>query len=199
MRLTRHVHTVCLLALLAALAGVGAPATYAADRVRVESLDGRSIDPLQLPADVTMAVYVFVSVECPVSNRYAPAVKRLHEQFAARGVRFTLVYPNPAETPAAIRAHLAAYAYPVPAVRDLEHALVKHANITITPEVAVFTRDGQLAYRGRIDDRYVNLGLERPAATTHDLADALTSVLAGKPVRQPRTQAVGCYVADFAR
>ena len=186
-------------ALLIALACVAPAAVRAASAVRVESLDGRAIDPLALSADVTVAVYIFVSVECPVSNRYAPEVKRLHDRFAAQGVRFTLVYPNPAETPAAIREHLTAYAYPVDALRDPKHALVRHADISITPEVAVFTHDGRIAYRGRIDDRYVTLGLERPAATTHDLADALTNVLAGTPVRQPRTQAVGCYVADFAR
>jgi hypothetical protein len=58
---------------------------------------------------------------------------------------------------------------------------------------------GRVVYRGRIDDRYVDLGLERPAATTHDLADALAAVVAGKPVPHPNTQAVGCFIADFAR
>ncbi len=197
--MTAHTRVVGRCILFIGLTCLAPAAGRAAEAVRVQSLDGAPVDPLQLPAGVKAAVYVFVSVECPVSNRYAPEVRRLHERFAAQGVRFTLVYPNPAETPAAIREHLKAYAYPVDAVRDLTHALVKHADISITPEVAVFTHAGQLAYRGRIDDRYVNLGLERPAATTHDLADALTQVLAGTPVRQPRTQAVGCYVADFAR
>jgi hypothetical protein len=77
--------------------------------------------------------------------------------------------------------------------------LVKHAGISITPEAAVYAPDGRLWYRGRIDDRYVSLGVERPAATRRDLFEALTETLAGTPVRQPRTQAVGCYVADFAR
>jgi hypothetical protein len=58
---------------------------------------------------------------------------------------------------------------------------------------------GKVVYRGRIDDRYVDLGLERPAATTHDLGDALEAVMTGKPVAHPTTQAVGCYIADFAR
>lgn len=177
-------------------AGVAAAAV---DDVRVEALDGSTVNPLKTAAEVKASVFIFVSVDCPVSNRYAPEVKRLHDTFAAQGVRITLVYPNPAETAAAIRAHLKDYGYPVDAVRDPKQSLVKHAQVTITPEVAVFTRDGALAYRGRIDDRYISLGVERPQATVHDLRDALTNVLAGKPVRAPRTQAVGCYVADFAR
>lgn len=192
---------VCLLgvAIAAGAASAIGVTLQAADAVRVEGLDGQVVDPLQMPAGVNVQVFVFVSVDCPVSNRYAPEVKRLHETYGARGVRFTLVYPNPAESAAQIRDHLAAFSYPVGAVRDPKHALVRHAQVTITPEAAVFTREGRLVYRGRIDDRYVSLGLERPAATVHDLADALTNVLAGKPVRAPRTQAVGCYVADFAR
>ena len=172
---------------------------HAADAIRIESLDGQLVDPLQSSSAVKASVFLFVSVDCPVSNRYAPEVKRLHERFASQGVRFTLVYPNPAESSASIREHLSAYGYPVEALRDPKQVLVKHAQVTITPEAAVFAADGRLVYRGRIDDRYVSLGVERPAATVHDLADALTNVLAGKPVRAPRTQAVGCYVADFAR
>jgi len=45
----------------------------------------------------------------------------------------------------------------------------------------------------------VDIGLERPSATTHDLKDALAAALAGRPVPRPVTQAVGCYIADFAR
>lgn len=167
--------------------------------VKVESLEGRAIEPLKFAPGVKAAVFVFVSVECPISNRYAPEVRRLYQAFHEKGVQFTVVYPNPAESVPAIRDHLRAYDYPVGAVRDPKHALVKHAQISVTPEVAVFIPDGSLAYRGRIDNRYVRLGLERPAATQRDLASALVAVLQGKPVREPRTQAVGCYVADFAR
>lgn len=186
-------------AVAATLCVIGASASGPGPRVSLETLDGQRVDPLRLPAGVKAAVYVFVSVECPVSNRYAPEISRVNQAFGAKGVRVTLVYPNPAEASPAIREHLHAYAYTVDAWRDPSHAFVKTAGISITPEAAVYTPDGTLAYRGRIDDRYVNLGVERPAATRHDLADALTDVLAGRPVRTPRTQAVGCYVADFAR
>jgi len=171
----------------------------AADAVTVETLEGQRVDPLRFAPGVRAAVFVFVSTECPVSNRYAPEVVRLYDGLAANGVRFTLVYPNPAESASDIRTQLKEYGYPMDALRDPAHAFVKRIGISITPEAAVFTPDGKLAYRGRLDDRYVSLGLERPAPTRRDLADALTDLLAGRPVRTPRTQAVGCYVADFAR
>ena len=81
--------------------------------------------------------------------------------------------------------------------RDRDHALVKTAGATITPEAAVFDARQRLVYRGRIDDRFVELGRERPAATQHDLRNALTAALAGKPVSPSHTQAVGCFIADM--
>ena len=46
-------------------------------------------------------------------------------------------------------------------------------------------------------DRFVELGRERPAATTHNLRDALNAVFAGRVVSPARTQAVGCFIADM--
>ncbi len=148
--------------------------------------------------DAQPSVMVFVSTDCPVSNRYAPEIQRLYQAFAPKGVRFQLVYPNPADRQGAIDQHLKAYGYPPSiAAHDPNHALVKRAQATITPEAAVFDQNNRLVYRGRIDDRFVELGRERPAANTHDLRDALVAVLSGKAVRTPRTQAVGCFIADM--
>ena len=168
--------------------------------VLVQTLAGASVDPLQAPAGTRAIVFLFASTDCPISNRYAPEVRRLAETYGSKGVVFRLIYPNPAETPAAIREHMAAFQYAgaAEAFRDPAHALVKLAGATVTPEAAVYA-GGRLAYRGRIDDRYVELGVERPAATKRDLAEALALVLVGKSVARPTTQAVGCYIADFAR
>lgn len=165
--------------------------------VRIRDLDDRAVDPFAAPASAQVIVFLFVSVECPISNRYAPQVSRLHDKFAPKGVAFSLVYPNPVEPVAAIRRHLKEYSYPMRALRDPRHALVKIARATITPEAAVFDRSGRLLYHGRIDDRYLSLGLERPAATRHDLDEVLTDVVAGRPPRQTSAQAVGCFIADF--
>ncbi len=144
-----------------------------------------------------LLVLIFISIDCPVSNRYAPEIQRLYNEFASHGVRFQLVYPNPSDNRAAIDRHLKAYGYSLIGVADPDHALVKTAQATITPEAAVFDKDRRLIYRGRIDDRFVELGRERPAATTHDLRNALGAALAGGTVSPSRTQAVGCFIADM--
>ena len=167
--------------------------------VLIQSLSGQSIDALQTPPGTKAIVYIFTSTECPVSNRYAPEIRRIADRFGERGVLFRLVYPSRFETDAAVRDHQAAFGYEkLEAVRDSSLALVRFTGATITPEAVVIV-GGKVAYRGRIDDRFVDLGVERPAATVHDLADALTAVFDGRPVPRPTTQAVGCYIADLTR
>ena len=165
--------------------------------VKLPNLAGQLVDPLQTSPATKAVVLLFVSTECPYSNRSAPEIRRLYEAFTSRGVRFWLIYPNPAETPALVRAHLNAFSYPNIALRDPGHALVRLARPTVTPEAAVFDNRGALVYRGRIDDRFVELGRERPAPTRHDLQDALTASLAGRPVVPQTTQAFGCFIADL--
>ena len=177
-----------------------APGRASAADVRIESLNGAVVDPFAAPAGIHAIVFLFTSTDCPISNRYAPEVRRLAALYQSQGVAFRLIYPNPTEDAKAIRDHLSAFAYQgaAEAFRDPRHSLVNFVGATITPEVAVVA-GGHVLYRGRIDDRFVDLGLERPAPTRHDLADAIAAVLAGKPVVPATTQAVGCFISDFTR
>lgn len=171
----------------------------AAGPARVLDLSGRHLDPLEAPPGIKAIVFVFTTADCPISNRYAPELRRLHETFAAKGVLFWLVYPNPGEEPDAIRGHMKAFAYPMAALRDPRHELVRLAQVTVAPEAAVFDRRGRMVYRGRIDDRYVDFGVDRPVPAHRDLEEALAATLAGRGVSNPRTRAVGCFLADLLR
>ena len=93
--------------------------------------------------------------------------------------------------------HVKAFEYPVHVLRDPKHALVRLAQATVTPEAAIYDRGRALVYRGRIDNRYVSLGVERPAATEHDVEDVLTALAAGRPSPRSAAPAVGCFIADF--
>jgi hypothetical protein len=142
-----------------------------------------------------LTVYVFTTTDCPISNRYAPEIQRLAAKHGAKA-RFVLVYPVPSDTTEIIRDHHRKFGYAIEHVRDAQ--LVKKTGVTVTPEVAVI-RGSALLYRGRIDDRYVELGRERPKPTTHDLDDALTAITAGKPVAARATRAVGCILSDLIK
>ena len=149
----------------------------------------------QAPPSVT--VYVFTTTDCPISNRYAPEIHRLATKFE-RQARFALVYPVAADSAAMIREHVKTFAYAIDTIRDIDQKLVKQTGVTIAPEVAVMQGD-RLLYRGRIDDRYIEFGKDRVKPTRHDLEDALTAVIAGRPVAPRETQAIGCYLSDLVK
>jgi hypothetical protein len=104
------------------------------------------------------------------------------------------LYANAGESAVAARAHAAAFAYGVPVALDGAGELAARAEVAVTPEAAVFDAQRRLVYRGRIDDRHVDFGVDRPTPTTHDLDDAVTAVLAGRPVARPAVPAVGCAI-----
>jgi hypothetical protein len=155
-----------------------------------------------MPAAV---VLIFTRTDCPISNRYAPEVQRLHEKFTSRDVRFYLVYPNPDVTVPQIRKHLEDYSYTMTALRDPRHRLVDTVRATFTPEAVVFVpgalsggrSEPRLVYKGRIDDRFVDFGKARPAATTRDLEQKLEAILSGEPVSLTTTPGIGCLIRDL--
>ncbi len=176
-------------------AGVQNNAGVQADVVLVD-LRGRSVSPFDAPG-ARAFVFVFVRTDCPVSNRYAPEIQRLFRTYAGRNVAFRLVYPDPGDSASAVQAHQKEYHLTVPALRDPHHALVRLAGARVTPEAAVFVPGRGEVYRGRVDDRYVDFGKERPAPTQHELANALDRLLAEKPITNSTTVAVGCYIAEL--
>jgi hypothetical protein len=93
-----------------------------------------------------------------------------------------------------VRKHLADFKYDLPAIQDADHVLVEKAGATIVSEAAVFSKDGELKYRGRVDDLYAALGKPRQQVTKRDLRNALDALIAGRNAPDPRTQAFGCFI-----
>lgn len=146
---------------------------------------------------LALTVYIFTTTDCPISNRYAPEIQRLAAKFSGNA-KFVLVYPVPTDTPALIETHRKKFALQIPFVRDAQQQLVKKTGVTVTPEAALM--DGErLLYRGRIDDRYIEFGKDRPAPTTHDLEAALDAAIAGKPIAVKETRAIGCILSDLVK
>lgn len=187
----------CLLTGLLLVACADVPASPPVASAAVVDLLGAATDPLAGPP-AAATVLLFISTHCPISNRYAPTVRALAEAWAARGVRMWLVYPDPDDDAAAIRAHQAAYALDLPTLRDPGHLLVARAGVRVTPEAAVFGPAASTpAYRGRIDDRVQGFGKVRPEASAHELRDAVEAVLRGEAPRPAQGPAIGCYIADL--
>jgi hypothetical protein len=163
--------------------------------LKVFDLAGYPVDPFAA-GNAKVTVFIFVGIECPISNRYAPEIRRLEAEFSS--VRFWLVYTDPDTSAGAIEKHLEEYKLPRQALRDPRHGLVRLGQVRVTPEAAVFLPGRRLVYHGRIDNRYVELGRERPEATQRDLRAVLEAILQGKPVPYASRKAVGCYIPDLS-
>jgi hypothetical protein len=140
-------------------------------------------------------VLFFVAHDCPISNRYAPEIRRICSEYRPRGVDCVLLYPDPSLREEDRRAHQSTFGLAhLTAAHDRAQRWVARTGVTRTPEAAVIGSGRRVLYRGRIDDRQAGWMQARSAPTRHDLRIALDEILAGRPVSMPRTAAVGCYI-----
>jgi hypothetical protein len=147
--------------------------------------------PLE-PAEKDASVLVFFWQDCPVSNGYAPELNRIAASHT--NCAFYIVQVDPELTPAAAREHATQYHLSMAVLLDPKHQLVKLARATVTPEAVVFGKNGDVLYRGRIDDNYAAFGKKRASARQHDLIDALDAIATGQPVKLKETKAIGCLI-----
>lgn len=182
-----------ILALL--LVGCASQVVTQGGGVSVHDSTGRLRQPLAIEESRAAAVLFFVTTDCPIANGYAPEIRSIVSDHAGDAFDFYLVHVDPDTTPAVAREHAGSFSLDFcPILLDVDHALVRHLGITVTPEVAVVRRDGTLAYRGRIDDLYGEIGKKRLAPRHRDLREALSAVRDGRVIDRPRTVAVGCDV-----
>ncbi len=180
------------------LAAIGGAA--AASEIPVD-LDGNSLDPLAI-SNENAIVLVFAGVDCPISNRYIPAINRIFEEFADKTVSFWMVYPGSYFDKREVESHLQEYQIKAPAIIDRSGYLVIKTGATVTPEVVVYPagvsqpENGNWIYRGRIDDRYTDFGKWRPSPSREDLREVLQSLVDGQTPERRETRAIGCYIAE---
>jgi len=151
------------------------------------------------PRDSKGCVLFFITPDCPIANASAPEIASIVADYSGKPLRFYVVHVDPGTTPAAAGAHARDYGHRGPVLLDPRHEVAKRLEITVTPEAAVVTAGGKIAYRGRIDDQWGDLQKKRPAPTRRDLRAALDAVLAGKSVPTPRTKAVGCDLPSLPK
>jgi len=190
--MSRCFHPLLLAAgLLAGGIGLAAPTPASGwwDRLGVRDLDGA---PLAVPG--RFIVIVFISPECPVANAEIPVLNALAARFGPAGAGFVGVYADPTLATAALRRHAADYHLGFATADDRAQKLLRTLGATYTPETFVFSADGTLLYRGRIDDRVEDFGPARVVAAHEDLRDVLAALTAGRPAPFARRPGFGCSI-----
>jgi len=163
------------------------------------NLNGQPITSLTFPG-TRVVVLFFAATDCPICNRYIPEMQNLESKYSPQHVVMWYVYPNPGETSAGVRQHEVAYGAETHILLDRNHTLVKFTHAVITPEAVILVPEQsgaipfRVVYRGRIDNRYIQLGEQRPMATQFDLERAIDDVLQNRPVQRPDGPPVGCWI-----
>jgi hypothetical protein len=162
-------------------------------------LKGNPIYQLGGP-DIRVVVLIFAASDCPIANRYVPEIARLNREFSNHGVRFWWVFPNPEDTRSIVEKHNREFSIAESTLLDTRQMLVHSSHATVTPESAVFVINrGSMreVYHGRIDDRYLAFGQERPTPQHLELEAAIAAALAGKSVPLPAGPPVGCAIVPL--
>ncbi len=149
-------------------------------------------------------LYIFVTHECPIANRYAPEIGRIAEEHLDLVGPTVVVYADAKALAKDCATHFEQYylasnspedeaeVVSVTMVHDAEHEWVKRFDVRAVP-TAVIARGEAVLYHGRIDDRNPRLGARRVQADQEDLREALVALRAGS-LTPTRTTVVGCSI-----
>lgn len=146
-----------------------------------------------LPFNTPFTVLVFLSPECPLCQNYTLTLNKLREQFYPK-VTFIGIVPGNYFTNHTIGNYRQSYGVQFEIYRDPNKELTKRLNATVTPEVVVLNKEGNILYQGRIDNWAFEVGRKRKLITSHDLQDALTALLKHEQVAIKKTRAIGCFI-----
>ncbi len=158
------------------------------------AISGCTINPAKL-SDDELRVAIFLGTECPFSQNYTHTLNQLYAKYGSSGLEFIGYFPEKSDNHQEIKAFAEYYQIEFDLQTDHQRQMTRKLKATVTPEVFLISNQGVL-YSGKIDNWAVDLGKRRKVITEHYLEDAMTAVIAGKPVPVTRTDPVGCFISS---
>ncbi len=165
-----------------------------APEFRLPATDGRTYTLADF-RDARVLVMFFTCNHCPYVTGSDEVTRRTAERFGPRGVRFVGINANSANTYAEdafdrMVARMEEKKFPWVYLHDASQDTARAYGALRTPHFFVFDAARRLVYTGR--------GVDSPRDAArirvNDLENALEDVLAGRPVRVPLTNPIGCNV-----
>jgi len=142
-----------------------------------------------------VVVVVFTCNHCPYARAYEDRLIALQHDFGDQGVQLIAINSNDADgypednfDNMVKRAQQRHFNFPY--LRDANQRAARAYGAEYTPEVFVLDSKFNVRYIGRVDDNWQHPDQVR----THDLRDAIAAVLAGQPIANPVTHAIGCTI-----
>lgn len=152
-----------------------------------------------LAQDNIVDVYIFISADCPVCQKYMNTVNALGKKAVCGNLRVNVlaVFPS-SEKGREIRAFKKEYsvAKQIEVVRDKGGKLVKQFRARVTPEVFVVFNDS-VRYSGAIDNWFFELGNSRTIVTERYVEWAIEAICKDVPIVTTRVEPIGCLLEVY--
>jgi thiol-disulfide isomerase/thioredoxin len=139
---------------------------------------------------------VFVSPDCPISQKYMKRLNELHQSYHQQ-VTFLAVVPGNVSR-AEVKKFAREYRSQLSFEQDEDLVWVRSLQATITPEVFLLGADRQLVYSGAIDNWFYELGKSRREVTEAYLENAIQAAMKNEKPAHVRTEAIGCFIQQPA-
>ena len=141
-------------------------------------------------------VVLFICNHCPYVKHVNSGLVALANEYIAKGVSFIGINSNdatryPDDSPGHMTEVAKKQKYPFPYLFDESQEVAKAYDAACTPEFYVFDKNLSLVYHGQMDDSRPSTNVP---VTGKDLAFALESTLAGKPVQGVQKPGIGCGI-----
>ena len=147
----------------------------------------------KISKEAAVTVVIFLSEDCPISQKYIPALNTIQRKYDDNDVRIHAIIPGKIKK-GELAKFKEEYGITFPITSDKKYLMVQLLSATTTPEAFMFDKNLDLKYRGAIDNWFYELGGYRQDVTEDYLIDGIDAILAGADPEKPSTLAVGCLI-----
>ena len=161
--------------------------------VAMENVDGSTVTIGDVKVEKGTLI-IFTCNNCPFVKAWQKEMVTIGNEYQKK--KFGVIFINPndpavkGDTLEGMQKLSKAEGYEFPYVVDATSDVARNFGAAKTPDVFLFDANGKLAYKGAVSE-----GGRKPVDGGESyLKDALDALLAGNPVENPETKAVGCSI-----
>jgi peroxiredoxin len=169
--------------------------TAAPDFHLPDTVSGKIISLNNVKGPVATVV-MFICNHCPFVVHVNTELVKLANDYKNKGIGFVAISANdvvthPADAPDKMKETALRLQYPFPYCYDETQETAKAYGAACTPDFFIYDKNGQLVYRGQLDDS--RPGNEIPV-TGKDIRNALDCLISNKPIPEFQRPSIGCNV-----
>ena len=160
-----------------------------------DTVSGKTLSLHELKSNKATVV-LFICNHCPYVKHVNHELVRLANDYEPRRVSFIAISSNdaaqyPDDGPDKMKEIARQLGYSFPYLYDESQEVARAYDAACTPDIYIFDKDLQLAYRGQLDDS--RPGSDIPV-TGKDVRAALDNILSAKPVSPDQKPSIGCNI-----